>query len=182
MKVEQTNLAGLLVVEPQVFTDSRGSFFETYNLAKYKDVGIEENFVQVNQSKSSAGILRGMHFQVAPHIQSKLVRCISGKIFDVAVDIRRDSVTFGKWFGVELSGDNNLQLYVPRGFAHGFYVMEDCVVEYFCGFSFYEKNAESGLLYSDPAVGIKWPFEQEPMINDRDKNFSTLENLSALEL
>jgi dTDP-4-dehydrorhamnose 3,5-epimerase len=182
MKTIETGIPGLVVVEPQVFGDERGHFFEAHSAQKFAVLGIEPGVAQINQSRSSKGVLRGLHFQAPPHDQTKLVRCIRGRLFDVAVDIRRGSPTFGKWFGVELSEENKRMLFVPSGFAHGFYAMTDgCELLYLCGRSAYAKQAEGGLRYDDPAVGIEWPYSagEKPQVNERDATFPTLETLET---
>ncbi|MFA6604161.1 MAG: dTDP-4-dehydrorhamnose 3,5-epimerase [Patescibacteria group bacterium] len=178
MKTVETGIPGLLVVEPQVFGDERGWFMETHHASKFAALGIEPVVQQINQSFSTAGVLRGLHFQSPPQDQTKLVRCIRGRLFDVAVDIRAGSPTFGQWFGVNLSADNKKMLYVPSGFAHGFYAATDCELLYLCGKSNYDKSTEGGLVYDDPAVGIGWPFAgREPQVNPRDASFPTLDQL-----
>jgi len=179
MKTTETGIPGLLVVEPQVFTDERGWFFEAHSAAKFASLGIEPGVTQINHSSSKQGVLRGLHFQAPPHDQTKLVRCVRGSLFDVAVDIRRGSPTFGKWFGVELTADNKKMLYVPSGFAHGFYALTDCEMVYLCGRSGYDKAAEGGLRYDCPDIGIAWPFAGTPMVIARDAAFPTLKELVA---
>jgi dTDP-4-dehydrorhamnose 3,5-epimerase len=149
-------IAGLYIIEPQVFGDDRGYFMETYNLQEFEEAGLKLVFVQDNQSKSRKGVLRGLHFQ-KKHPQGKLVRVLSGEVFDVAVDLRRDSATFGQWQGVILSGENKKQFYVPEGFAHGFLVLsEEAVLTYKCT-DFYHPEDEGGILWNDPEIGIEWP-------------------------
>lgn len=180
MKTTETGIPGLLVVEPSVFADERGFFFEAHNADSFAGLGIEPGVRQINQSFSRQGVLRGLHFQAPPHDQTKLVRCISGRLFDVAVDIRGGSPTYGKWFGLELSAENKKMLYVPSGFAHGFYALTDCELLYLCGRSGYEKSAEGGLVYDDPDVGIQWPFAGgQPLVNPRDAAFPGLKQLST---
>jgi dTDP-4-dehydrorhamnose 3,5-epimerase len=179
MKTTATGIPGLLIVEPQVFNDERGFFFEAYSAAKFVALGIEPGVTQINQSFSKPGVLRGLHFQSPPHDQTKLVRCISGRLFDVAVDIRRGSPTYGKWFGLELSAENKKMLYVPSGFAHGFSALTDCELLYLCGKSGYDKASEGGLRYNDPEVGIVWPFDGQPLVNQRDASFPTLAELKT---
>ncbi len=152
-----TPIPGLIQFEPRVFGDSRGYFFESYNAKAFKGAGIDCTFVQDNQAKSSRGVLRGLHFQHGDAAQAKLVRVISGEVFDVAVDLREGSPTKGQWYGVYLSGDNQRQLFVPRGFAHGYLVTsEEAVFAYKCD-NYYAPEAEGGLRYDDPAIGIEWP-------------------------
>lgn len=152
-----TPIPGLLLFEPKVFGDERGYFFESYNEKTFREAGIDCNFVQDNQAKSTKGVLRGLHYQTGDAAQAKLVRVISGEVFDVAVDLRSESPTKGQWFGVYLNGENQKQLFVPRGFAHGYLVTsEEAVFAYKCD-NFYAPEAEGGLRYNDPDIGIEWP-------------------------
>lgn len=156
MPFNPTNIAGLLVFEPIVFEDNRGYFFESFNAMTYKEAGIEVNFVQDNQSWSKYGVIRGLHYQLNPHAQTKLIRVLSGKILDVAVDIRKGSPTFGKSFSVELSAENKKQFFIPEGFAHGFSVLSDhAEVLYKCD-AFYSRESEAGILYNDNSLSIDW--------------------------
>ena len=152
----KTKLKGAYIIEPAVFGDSRGYFMETYNYRDFKEAGLDMEFVQDNQSASSKGVLRGLHFQTR-HPQGKLVRVISGSVFDVAVDIIPGSETFGEWIGVELSADNKRQLYVPEGFAHGFLVLSDHAEFAYKCTDFYDPTGEGGLMWNDPDIGIDWP-------------------------
>jgi len=166
----KTEIEGVYIIEPKVFGDSRGYFMETYNYQEFKEGGIEVTFVQDNQSKSKRGVLRGLHFQKT-HPQGKLVRVISGEVFDVAVDLRRDSETYGKWVGVILSEENKRQFFVPRGFAHGFLVLsETAEFTYKCD-EFYHPEDEGGLMWNDEMVGIRWPGieSMEILLSDKDK-------------
>lgn len=165
----ETGLPGLMVFEPVIFEDSRGYFFESYNERTYIQQGINTRFVQDNQSSSSYGVIRGLHYQLSPHAQTKLVRVLSGVILDVAVDIRRGSPTFGKVYAVELSADNKKQLYIPAGFAHGFSVLsERAEVLYKCD-AFYNKESEGGILYNDPALQIDWKIASDKaIVSDKD--------------
>ncbi|MCB0635932.1 MAG: dTDP-4-dehydrorhamnose 3,5-epimerase [Lewinella sp.] len=152
-----TPIADLLIFEPQVWEDDRGYFFESYNQRVFADAGITGPFVQDNEARSTRGVLRGLHYQVGEHAQAKLVRVTQGSVYDVAVDLRPGSSTHGQWFGLELSEANKCQLYVPRGFAHGYLVLSDTAVfSYKCD-NFYQRDAEGGLRYDDPALGIDWP-------------------------
>ena len=158
IKVERCDIEGLCVITPIVFKDDRGYFVETYNKNDFTEAGLDMEFVQDNQSKSSKGVLRGLHFQ-KEHPQGKLVRVLSGEVYDVAVDLRKDSKTYGKYFGVVLSDENKKQFYIPKGFAHGFVVLSDeAVFAYKCT-DFYHPNDEGGLKYDDPDIGIDWPIE-----------------------
>ena len=156
IKIIETGIKDLLVIEPELFTDKRGYFFESYNKKDFEEAGLHYDFVQDNQSKSSKGVLRGLHFQIN-HPQSKLVRVLEGDVFDVAVDLRRESPTYGKWFGTVLSAENNKQLLIPRGFAHGFLVLSDTAVFCYKCDDFYHANDEGGLAWNDPEIGIEWP-------------------------
>jgi dTDP-4-dehydrorhamnose 3,5-epimerase len=167
MKFVTTSLPGVIVVEPDVFRDPRGFFFETYHARKYRDGGIDATFVQDNHSRSTRGILRGMHAQ-RQRPQGKLVRVLQGEVFDVAVDIRRGSPTFLKWVGVTLAADNFRQCYVPPGFAHGFVVISEIAeFEYKCT-DFYDPSDELRILWNDPAIGIEWPV-RDPILSDKDR-------------
>lgn len=164
------SIEGLFLIEPKVFGDSRGYFMETYNYEDFKKAGITDIFVQDNQSSSRKGVLRGLHYQ-KKYPQGKLVRVIKGEVFDVAVDIRKGSATFGKWHGEILSAENNKQLYVPKGFAHGFLVLsEEAEFVYKCS-DFYHPEDQDGILYNDPAIGIDWPAEEgmEIILSEKDK-------------
>jgi dTDP-4-dehydrorhamnose 3,5-epimerase len=175
MNVVSTDFKGLLVLEPMVLGDSRGYFMESYNKKTLLDVGIDVNFIQDNQSSSKRGVLRGLHFQNAPHAQSKLVRVLSGSILDVVVDLRKDQSTYGKYFSLELSADNKKQLLVPKGFAHGFVVLsEQAEVFYKCD-EYYQSQADGGILYNDPALAIDWKFKTEELtLSEKDKTHPTL--------
>lgn len=156
IKATKATIEGLFVIEPTVHGDNRGYFMETYNQRDMKEAGLDMAFVQDNQSMSSKGVLRGLHFQIN-HPQGKLVRVIKGKVFDVAVDLRKDSETYGKWFGVELSEENKKQFYISPGFAHGFLVLSDVAEFCYKCTDFYHPNDEGGLAWNDPSIGIKWP-------------------------
>ncbi len=178
MQVEQTKLDGVLLVTPQVFGDDRGFFMETYNKSKASEAGLPSEFVQDNHSKSSKGVLRGLHYQ-SPQWQGKLVRVIQGEIFDVAVDIRDGSPSFGEWVGVYLNDENKQQLYVPPGFAHGFVVTSDTAeVVYKCT-ALYAPEQEGSLLWNDADIGIKWP-TNEPLLSAKDEAGVALKDLPAL--
>jgi len=162
-----TDLPGVVIIEPRVFSDARGFFFESYHAERYGQAGIPPVFVQDNHSSSIKGTIRGLHYQLR-HPQGKLFRVIRGSVFDVAVDIRRGSPTFGRWTGVELSADNKRQLFIPAGFAHGFCVTsEGAEVEYKCT-DLYVSDDQHGVLWSDPTIGIQWPV-REPVLSDQDK-------------
>jgi dTDP-4-dehydrorhamnose 3,5-epimerase len=167
MNVIPGGLEGLLVIEPKVFRDDRGFFLEPYNSARYKSAGIGVDFVQDNHSFSTRGVLRGLHFQTSPG-QAKLLRCGRGRIWDVAVDIRPASPTFGKWWGLELDSESHRQLFIPVGFAHGFCVLsEEAEVLYKCS-AVYDPVTESGVAWDDPEIGVQWP-TTEPIVSVRDQ-------------
>lgn len=166
----ETGIEGLCVIEPDVFGDHRGFFKETYNQKSFADIGLELNFVQDNVSRSPKGILRGMHFQVPPHGQGKLVTVMEGEAFDVAVDIRKGSPTYGQHYGVALSAENHRLFYIPPGFAHGFQVLSEyCLFCYKCT-GFYAPQAEGGLMWNDPDLGIPWPLDTA-VLSEKDKHY-----------
>ncbi len=171
MEIEKTPIEGLLVFQPKIFKDERGYFFESYREEYFKKEGINAGFVQENESKSIKGVVRGLHYQLNPYSQSKLVRVIEGAVFDVAVDLRKDSPTFGKWFGVELSAENKTQFYIPRGFAHGFSVLsETAIFSYKCD-NYYNPESERGIRCNDPFLNIDWKIsESEMIISEKDQN------------
>lgn len=175
MQIRETSIAGLVEIFPRVFQDDRGFFFESYNEEIFKKLGLPTNFVQDNQSFSIKGVVRGLHFQNAPFAQGKLVRVISGRVLDVAVDIRPDSPTFGKHEVFELRSDTNNMAYVPEGFAHGFVALEDSVFSYKCT-NVYNKGAESGLLWNDPDLRIDWGVEN-PIVSEKDVILPTFKTL-----
>ncbi len=177
IKIEKDvdGIEGLCVIEPEIHLDARGYFTESYNQKDMQEAGLNVDFVQDNQSGSVKGVLRGLHYQ-KEHPQGKLVRVIRGKVYDVAVDIRRGSVTYGKWFGIELSEENRKQLYIPEGFAHGFLVLsENAEFCYKCT-DFYYPGDEGGIAWNDPTLGIQWPeIEGEYQLSEKDKNWKGLE-------
>ncbi len=180
MKVDTCKLDGVLLVTPQVFGDDRGFFMETYNQQKAAELGLPTEFVQDNHSKSSRGVLRGLHYQ-CPHWQGKLVRVVQGEIFDVAVDIRAGSPTFGEWVGFKLNDENKQQLYVPEGFAHGFVVTSDTAeVVYKCT-SLYQPDQEGSVLWNDPEIGIEWPTDS-PLLSAKDEVGQRLRDLPELSV
>lgn len=172
ISVTSCEIEGLKVIEPKVFGDERGYFFESYNYNDYAAAGIAEQFVQDNQSSSSRGVLRGLHFQIK-YPQAKLVRVIRGEVFDVAVDLREGSETYGKWFGLILSEDNKKQFFVPKGFAHGFVVLSDYAEFAYKCTEFYHPGDEGGLVWNDPDIGIDWPIPEGMELNiiERDRNW-----------
>lgn len=175
MPFYQTDFEGLLVYEPTIFEDNRGYFFESYNEKVFQQQGINYRWVQDNQSSSSFGVIRGLHYQLSPHAQTKLVRVLNGLIQDAVVDIRRKSSTYGKVFCIELSSFNNKQLFIPPGFAHGFSVLsEKATILYKCD-TFYNKESEAGILYNDPALNIDWKVPSEKqIISEKDKQLPLL--------
>ena len=169
----KTDIEGVYIIETKVFGDNRGYFMETYNAQDFKNAGLDYNFVQDNQSKSKAGVLRGLHFQKT-HPQAKLVRVLEGEVFDVAVDLRKGSKTYGKWVGVILSEENKKQFMIPRGFAHGFVVLsETATFAYKCD-DFYHPEDEGGIMWNDPEIGIEWPYKGEPLLSEKDKKHPSL--------
>jgi len=178
MKVIETEIPGVLILEPKVFGDARGWFMESWQLDRYADLGIPRCMVQDNQAYSGHGILRGLHCQW-PHPQGKLVQVLQGEVFDVAVDIRRGSPWFGRWVGVTLSGENRLQFWVPPGFAHGYLVTgQDALFTYKCT-DIYHPETEFGLRWDDPDIGISWPLDGEPMLSDKDLRAAWLRDIPA---
>jgi dTDP-4-dehydrorhamnose 3,5-epimerase len=175
-KFVQTSIEDVYVIEPTVIEDNRGYFMETYNYNDFKIGGIIVSFVQDNQAKSHKGVLRGLHFQ-KKYPQGKLVRVISGEVFDVAVDLRKNSSTYGKWVGEALSAQNNKQLYIPKGFAHGYLVLsETAELVYKCD-EFYHPEDEGGLIWNDETIGIKWPKVDELIMSEKDKRLPTFKDL-----
>ena len=176
MKLNRTPLLDLVVVEPTVFEDKRGYFFESYHAKKLAELGIDVDFVQDNQSFSKQGTIRGLHYQTAPYAQTKLVRVIQGEVWDVAVDLRPGTKTFGKWEGVKLSADNKKQLLIPKGFAHGFAVLsQQAIVLYKCD-AFYFREAEQGIVFNDPTLAIDWQLDaQEITVSEKDRQLPTFQ-------
>jgi len=174
MKVIKTKLEGLIIIEPQVFGDARGFFFESYQEERYQAAGIDCRFVQDNQSLSKHGVLRGLHYQLK-HPQDKLVSVLAGKVLDVAVDIRKSSPTFGQWVAIELSAENHRQLFVPKGFAHGFSVLSESAHFYYKCSDYYHPEDELGILWSDPDLGIEWQIEN-PELAEKDKRHPRLKD------
>ena len=179
MIIEQTNLKGCFVIKPNVFKDERGWFFESFNANVFsKETGITINFVQDNESKSSKGVLRGLHFQTGDYAQAKLVRVVKGSVLDVCVDIRKDSRTFGKYYSLILDDKEHKQLYIPKGFAHGFLVLEDdTVFSYKCD-KYYHKPSESGIIFNDKKLNIDWGVSEDQLIlSEKDKQLPSFESL-----
>ena len=170
MEIIKTPIADLVILKPRVFEDARGFFCETYNEKVFNELGINIHFCQDNLSKSSYGVIRGLHYQLAPHSQSKLVSVVQGKVWDIAVDLRKGSPTFGQWFGSELSEENHLQFFIPKGFAHGFSVLSEMAVfSYKCD-DFYNPTLERGIMYNDTDLNIDWKIPSDKaVISDKDK-------------
>ncbi|MBT2722765.1 dTDP-4-dehydrorhamnose 3,5-epimerase [Bacillus sp. ISL-46] len=170
MNVIETSLPGVMIIEPKLFGDHRGWFMETYSEARLQEAGIVVKFVQDNQSFSAAkGTLRGLHYQLHPKAQTKLVRCTKGAIFDVAVDLRKRSQPYGKWFGIELSAENKRQLLIPKGFAHGFLTLTDDVEVQYKVDHLYAPECDRGIIWNDPTIGIEWPVEMTPILSTKDE-------------
>ena len=182
MNIIETALPGVLIIEPKVFGDARGYFFESWNQAAYEAAGITNKWVQDNESKSCHGVLRGLHYQAAPYTQAKIVRAFIGTVLDVVVDIRKGSPTYGKHIAVELSGDNKRQLYIPRGFAHGFAVLsEEAVFAYKCD-NVYMPPAERGVMFNDPDLGIDWRIAPDQiLLSDKDKKHPSFADITPWE-
>lgn len=170
MKIIETPIPGLLIIEPRVFADARGYFFESFSQAKFAENGLISSFVQDNESKSSYGVIRGLHYQLAPFAQTKLVRVVQGEVYDVVVDLREGSPTFGQWYGLEISAENKKQFYIPKGFAHGFSVLsETAIFSYKCD-TLYNPAAERGIRLNDQTLDIDWKVPAElAVISDKDK-------------
>jgi len=176
MKVQTTSIKDLLIIEPTVHSDNRGFFMETFRKNVLEEYGVHEEFVQDNHSKSEKGVLRGLHYQLNPKAQGKLVRVIEGEVFDVAVDLRRNSPTFLQWEGVWLTGENKRQFYVPAGFAHGFYVASETAEFVYKCTEYYSPQDERGLMWNDPKIGIRWP-EGEKVLSEKDLNNQTVDTM-----
>jgi len=168
MIVEKLFIEGLLVLKPRVFEDSRGYFFESFNQRLLEEAGLEEKFVQDNQSLSQKGVLRGLHFQKEPHAQGKLVRVIKGAVLDVVVDIRKNSPTYGKYFSIELTEKNKVMFWIPVGFAHGFLTLQDDTIFHYKCSNYYNKESESSIVWNDKDVNINWSIEN-PLLSEKDK-------------
>ncbi|MEZ2697322.1 dTDP-4-dehydrorhamnose 3,5-epimerase [Hafnia alvei] len=175
MNIIKTEIPDVLIFEPKVFGDDRGFFFESFNKNVFEEaVGYPVNFVQDNHSKSSKGVLRGLHYQLPPFAQGKLVRCIAGEVFDVAVDIRKNSETFGKWIGVNLSAENKRQLWIPEGFAHGFLVLSDVAEFVYKTTNYYHPESDRGIAWNDPTLGIEWGIISLPSLSAKDAQQQSL--------
>ncbi len=180
MNIIETAIEGPLIIAPKIFKDRRGFFMETYNRQKYASAGITDTFVQDNLSYSLKNTIRGLHFQIR-YSQAKLVQAVSGEVFDVAVDLRPGSATFGKWTGARLSDTNGRQMYIPKGFAHGFCVLSEFALFHYKCSEFYAPDDEGGIIWSDQEIGIKWPVEN-PVISEKDKQYPNFSDLSPGQL
>ena len=182
INVIPTSIKDLVIIEPQVFGDNRGYFMESYSEKDFNEAGLTMKFVQDNESRSKKGVLRGLHFQTK-HTQGKLVRVVEGEVYDVAVDLRSGSPTFGKWEGVLLTADNKRQFYVPEGFAHGFLVLSDVATFQYKCTDYYSPEYDGGVLWNDPAIGIEWPLEgiDEVLLSDKDRVQQTLKEFESKE-
>ena len=178
MKAISFTIPGLILLEPKVFCDVRGYFFESFNQKTFEEaIGLSPRFVQENHSKSIKGVLRGLHYQLPPKAQGKLVRIIHGEIFDAVVDIRKDSPTFGQWLGEMLSADNKKQLWIPPGFAHGFLTLSETAEILYKATDFYAPECERCIAWNDPDIGIEWPLQSQPITSERDQCGLLLENI-----
>ncbi len=180
MQVTPTNIPDVLIIEPDLFGDERGFFMESWHVDKYRELGIEATFVQDNHSRSRGGVLRGLHYQLK-HPQGKLARVISGSVYDVAVDIRKGSPTFGQWVGVELSGDNHKQLYVPPGFAHGFCTLSESADFLYKCTDFYAPEDEHGIIWNDPDISIEWPGD-DFIVSGKDSMNGSFQEIMDMDL
>ena len=180
MKFIKTEIEGLIIIEPKVFGDDRGYFFESYNQKKFEEVVGKVLFIQDNESKSSKGVLRGLHFQKPPFDQAKLVRCVKGKVLDVAVDIRKGSKTYGQYIAIELSSENNKQLFVPRGFAHGFLVLSESAIFAYKVDNVYAPDYDAGIYWNDPMLNIPWVInESEIRVSEKDSKLSSFSRFKS---
>ena len=178
MKINKTFIEDLLVIEPRLFKDERGFFYESFNKNNLDKI-VNIVFVQDNESKSYKGVVRGLHFQLPPFEQTKLVRCVSGKILDVAVDLRTNSKTYGKSFSIELSSENNKQLFVPKGFAHGFQVLSETAIVNYKVDNFYNSKSDSGIIWNDKDLLIDWKLDIKPILSDKDLKLESFKNLKS---
>ena len=175
MGFTETHIKDLKVFEPQVWKDDRGYFYESYNLKKFQEGGIHAAFVQDNQARSTYGVLRGLHYQVAPYAQAKLVRVLEGEVLDVVVDLRENSETYGQWYSIRLSAENHKQLFVPRGFAHGYVVLSETAIFAYKVDNYYSKESEGGLIYNEPSLNIDWEIDlKDAILSDKDKILPTI--------
>ena len=180
MEIIKTYIEGLIIIKPQIFKDSRGYFFESFSQREFNEKVTPIQFVQDNESCSSYGVMRGLHFQKPPYSQSKLVRCVKGSVLDVAIDIRKGSPTYGKHVAIELSAENHLQFFIPKGFAHGFAVLsEEAILQYKCD-EFYTPQSEGGIQLMDESLGINWPISaDDAILSDKDKKYPKLSEITS---
>ena len=179
--VQKTLLDGVLILQPKLFSDARGFFFESYNACEFENAtGFKRDFVQDNHSSSVKGVLRGLHYQIQ-HSQGKLVRVVVGEVFDVAVDLRRSSSTFGKWTGVKLSAENKRQFWIPEGFAHGFYVLSETAEFLYKATDYYHPEFERSILWNDPDIGIRWGLTRKPLLAEKDGKGKSFSNCDTFE-
>ena len=178
MTITETKLPGLLIIDPKVFGDKRGYFFESFNKKIFDEAGLELNFVQDNESRSTKGVLRGLHFQEPPYDQGKLVRVVRGAVLDVSVDIRKESSTYGQWAAFELSEQNKRMLWMPSGFAHGFVTLEDDTVFIYKCTNFYNRESESSIIWNDPDLNIEWDID-DPLISEKDLQAPSFKDLKS---
>lgn len=178
MQVQTTPISGLFVIQPKVFKDMRGYFFESFHIKKYREIGILEDFVQDNISYSTKNVIRGLHFQNPPYAQGKLVSVVQGKVWDVVVDIRKGSPTYGKYFAIELSEENYLQLWIPPGFAHGFSVLSDYAIFSYKCTNIYHQPSEDGIIYNDPDLQIDWKVEN-PILSEKDLQLKSFKSFQS---
>jgi dTDP-4-dehydrorhamnose 3,5-epimerase len=176
MKKIETPISDLYIIEPEVYGDDRGYFFESFNAEKFEGLGLHTDFRQANESFSTQGVLRGIHFQHHPKPMAKLVRCPVGRLWDVAVDLRKDSPTYKQWYGVELSADNRRMLMVPVGFGHGFYAITDCMLSYMVS-NTYEGSLDAGIAWDDPSIDIQWPLIASPSLSEKDQTLPLLRDV-----
>ncbi len=176
MNIIKTKLPGVCIIEPKIFGDSRGYFFEMYNGKKYTEIGVKKNFLQDNISRSEKGVLRGLHYQLN-YPQGKLVTILKGNVFDVIVDVRRGSPNFKQWIGVELNENNHKQVYIPPGFAHGFYVLSDEAYFHYKCTEYYHPEDEQGIIWNDQEINIQWPLESGPMISAKDGKYLSIKDI-----
>lgn len=182
MEIINTPIPDLIILKPRVFKDDRGYFFEAYNDSRYKEAGIKFDFVQDNISYSSKNTIRGLHYQVGDFAQSKLVQVVQGKVIDVAIDLRKNSPTFGKHFAIELSDENNLQFYIPRGFAHGFSVLSETALFHYKCDNYYNKESERGIIYNDKTIGIDWQIDlNNAIVSEKDIVLPTFEDATKFD-
>jgi len=178
MNIIETKLPGLLIIDPLVFGDERGYFFESFNQKIFEAAGLETSFVQDNESKSTKGVLRGLHFQEPPYDQGKLVRVVSGAVMDVSVDIRKDSPTYGMWEALELSAQNKRMLWIPPGFAHGFVTLEDETIFFYKCTRLYDRESENSIIWNDPDLGIEWGID-DPIVSEKDQHAPSFKDLKS---